>query len=512
MQQLLNHACLCLALISCLADATTWYVASDGSDSTGDGSIVNPWATITHAVDNASDSDVVSVGPGTYNGRQRLQSEFAVPVTVRSEPPYAAKLRHNDGAALIAFSARNIVIEGFDIAHAPDNTGGLLIQVQDLLGMVNGSAGGTDPVVSGIVFRNNIIHSSTNNDLLKVNNGAEDVLIEGNLFFNQFGSDEHIDINSVIDVTVQDNIFMNTAERPDTSSFVVIKDSNGSDDTVLGTQQVTVRRNVFLNWYGSDGQSFVRLGEDGTPNFEAIDIVIENNLMLGNSTALMRTPFTVQGSRDVLFRNNTVVGDMPSRSFAGRLIASPANPRNENLVFANNVYADPTGTMGSEGFNGVDLFDAPPEQTNSALLHNNLYFNGGNAIPVDNGQFLTFLDDANALVANPLLDIPAGLIAPLWDGTGFADGSNSISAAFLRLVNDWAIPADGSPVVDAADPAFSASTDILGQLRGALPDLGAFETNPTDGTIFADGFEYTAVFPTQGHLDDTKTGHAGTAR
>ncbi len=480
---------LCLTLICGLADAATWYVAVNGSDASGDGSLGSPWSSITHAVDNAAAGDTVMVGPGSYHDRQRLRREFDVPVTVRSTVPYAAKLRYNNGAALIAFTARNIVIEGFDIAHAPDNTGALVIQVQDLLGAVNGSAGGTDAVVSGIVLRNNIIHSSTNNDLLKVNNGAENVLIEGNLFFNQFGSDEHIDINSVTGVTVQDNIFMNTAERPDTSSFVVIKDSNGNADTVLGAQQVMVRRNVFLSWYGIDAHSFVRVGEDGTANFEAMDVVIENNLLLGNSTALMRTPFTVQGARDVLFRNNTVSGNMPSRSFAGRLIASAANPRNENLVFTNNIYSDPTGTMGSEGFNGVDLFDAPLDQTISAVLDNNLYYNGGKAVPVDNGQFLTLDDDLNAVVADPLLLAPAGLTAPLWDGTRFADGSTTIREAFLRLVSDYALPAAGSPAIDAANASTSASEDILGRVRGELPDLGAVESNPVDDRIFATGFE-----------------------
>ena len=455
---------LSFALLAAVnVNAATWYVATDGSDAAGEGSPGNPWATITHAVDNATAGDEVIVRPGTYNGRQRLRREFDVPVTVRSEVPYAAKLRHDAGAALIAFTARNIVIEGFDIAHDPDNTGALVIQVQDLLGAVSGSADGIDPVVSSIVFRNNIIHSSTNNDLLKVNNGAEDVLIEGNLFFNQSGSDEHIDINSVIGVTVQDNIFMNTAERPETSSFVVVKDSNGNSDSVLGTRQVVVRRNVFLNWYGSSGQSFVRLGEDGTANFEAIEIVVENNLMLGNSGDLMRTPFTVQGSRDVVFRNNTLSGDMPSRSFAGRLIASPGNPRNRDLAIVNNIYSDPTGTMGAEAFSGVDLFDAPPDQTDSALLDNNLYYNGGDPIPVDNGQFLSFTDDANALVGDPLLPDPAGLVAPEWDGSVFADGSTTIREAFLRLVATRAVPAAGSPTIDAADPASSATEDILGQ-------------------------------------------------
>jgi hypothetical protein len=344
-------------------------------------------------------------------------------------------------------------------------------------------------VVSGLVFRDNIIHSSTNNDLLKINNGAENVIVEGNLFFNQSGSDEHIDINSVVGVTVQDNIFLNTSARPDTSSFVVIKDSNGSDDTVLGTRDTVVRRNVFLNWYGSSGQSFLRLGEDGTANYESIDTLIENNLMIGNSGDLMRSPLTIQGSDDVTFRNNTLVGDMPARSFAGRLIASPDNPPNRGLVIVNNVYSDPTGTMGSEAYSGVDLFDAPAGQTESALLDHNAYFNGGNAIPQDAGQALVFGDDANALVADPLLPAQAGLVPPVWDGASFADGSSTIGEAFEKLVEDYATPAAGSPLIDQADPANAAAQDILGRPRDASPDLGAVESVNGNDRIFADAFE-----------------------
>jgi hypothetical protein len=469
--------------------AATFYVATDGSDSSGNGSSASPWASITHAVDNASDGDEVVVLPGIYNGRQSLRRQFDVPVRVRSEIPYGARLRHDNGAALIVYTGRNIVVEGFDIAHAPSNTGGLVVQIQDLLGKVAGSAGGTDPVVSGIVLRNNIIHSSTNNDLLKINNGAEDIRVLGNLFFNQAGSDEHIDINSVIDVEIADNIFMNTAERPDTSSFVVIKDSNGNDDTVLGARGIQVRRNVFLNWFGSSGQSFLRVGEDGTSNFEAFDVLIENNLLLGNSSALMRTALTIQGSRDIVFRNNTISGDLPSRSYLGRFITVSANPPNQNLQLVNNVLSDPTGTMGSEAFSGVDLIDAPAGQTTASILDTNLYFNGANAVPLDAGQALDLGDDQNAVIADPLLTDPDGLVAPLWDGSTFADGSSSIREAFEALVMGFAVPAAGSPVLDAADPVTSSSEDILGRARGPLPDLGAFEVDAGLELLFEDRFE-----------------------
>ena len=313
------------------------HVAVNGSDATGDGSPGNPWATIDFAIDQVNSGDRILVGPGTYDGRSRLDREFDPPVTILAQPRYGARLRHDNGAVLVVFTGRNIVVEGFEITHAPSNTGALVVQVQDLLGAVSGSNGGTDPVVSGIVFRDNIIHTSTNNDLLKVNNGAEDILIQGNLFYDQSGSDEHLDINSVIGVTIEDNVFFNTAARPDTSSYIVVKDSNGSDDSVLGVQDVMIRRNVFFNWNGSGGQSFIRFGEDGTAFFETDGALVENNLMLGNSPELMRTALTIQGSNDIVFRNNTVVGDLPSRSFAGRLITGGANMPNADLVFTQNL-------------------------------------------------------------------------------------------------------------------------------------------------------------------------------
>ena len=221
-------ALLLAALTPTLVSAQeVYYVATDGSDTTGDGSAADPWATITHALDSVPDGSTVLVRPGTYSGRVRLRGTFSQGVTVRSEVPYQAQLR-NDATVVTCFYGQGITLEGFDIAHNGPGAGALVIQIQDLLGPPGG-----DDATSRITLRDNVIHDSYNNDLLKVNYGARDVLVEGNVFYNQTGSDEHIDANGVTDVVIQDNIFFNDFEGSgrtngnNTSSFIVIKNSAG---------------------------------------------------------------------------------------------------------------------------------------------------------------------------------------------------------------------------------------------------------------------------------------------
>lgn len=459
-----------------------YYVTVVGDDVVGDGTREAPWGTISHALTQVPDASVILVGPGRYDGHVALDSTFQIGVLVRSEEMYRAELRH-DEAVVTSFLGQGITLEGFDIAHSREGAERYIIQIQDLL---SEDISGGDDGVARITLRNNIIHDSTNNDLIKVNNGARQILIEGNLFYNPRGSDSHIDVNSVTDVTIQDNIFFNdfagsgVVNNNDTGSFIVIKDSNEGNDANLGSHNIKIRRNLFFNWEGHNGNYFIAAGEEGKPYYVVMDLLIENNLFLGNSDNLIRAPFGFRGVRGALVRHNTIVGDLPAKAYGMRVSRGDGHPINVDLTFANNIWSDPTGSMGAETIDGEDDFsDALPEDGTGITLLNNLYWNGAEPIPADETELVNVWLDGQRLEADPFLSDPEGVVLPRWDPVAglFADGSTTIRDVFVNMVNRYGVPATGSAVIDAADPEYAAEHDILGQLRpeDGPVDIGAYE-------------------------------------
>jgi hypothetical protein len=225
---------------------------------------------------------------------------------------------------------------------------------------------------------------------------------------------------------------------------------------------------------GLYGQGFVRAGEDGTDNYEALDVLIENNLMIGNNTQQIRAPFQMMGVYSVTVRANTVTGDMPAKEYGARIFTYGPNPDNDQIHLHNNIWSDPTGTTGDTFSRGG--------ATSNLTFDNNLFWNNGNPFPTSSESIVEVNDDAHGVVGDPLLADQTGLVLPRWepDRGQFADGSSTIRQAFERLVMLYAAPAEDSAAIDGADPNHAPIEDILGNSRalGPRPDIGAYEFRP----------------------------------
>lgn len=448
-----------------------WVAPPPAGSDNHPGTYAAPWATLRYAADNIPDNYcTVWFKAGDYYGTHRLNRRYKTETTFKAVRPYRTVLHYN-GVVVNLSGATNVTLEGFRFHHTSPNAEFLVVTI-------NRSASGW---AENITLRNNIFHDSYNNDLLKIHNGSRFITIENNIFYNQGPGEEHIDVNSVTDVLIQDNIFFNDfagSGQPNpgnTKAFITIKDSNEESDGLTGSERITLRRNIFLNWQGGK-EPFLQIGNDGKAYHEAKNVLIENNLMVGNSLVDVNALLALSGVKNVTFANNTVVGDLPASAYAFRIDQKSLNPQNQDFYFYNNIWSDPTGTMGAGlADSGNKFANGDPERINNLVLDNNLYWNGGVTIP-PGVPISPLVDDAHRTVANPLLNTNhEDVILPRWNGFSFLSGNTTIRQEFFRLVDLYGrIPAS-SPAIGQADPSHAPADDILGNPRSATPDLGAFE-------------------------------------
>lgn len=417
--------------------AGVFYVATDGDDGTGDGSDALPWATITNAVLSVPDGSTVLVRPGVYAEQVNPSRRFDEGIVVRSEVPYRAVLR-TIGSAIRVAGLSGVTFEGFDITQDPASPTANVVHISS----------GTAGIPLRLVLRNNIIHDAYAGTLLRCNDDANQVRIEGNLFYNSPSYLAHIADGP--DLIVERNVFfqdLGAAGRPtDVGSVMVLSEDNG-----YGAKRHTIRRNVFMHWEGSPDGGFIEVRRP-------LEVIVENNLMLGTTAIPMRAPFAIRGASDVTFRNNTIVGEFAADAFGLYVDDSGRGLGGDSLTFFNNIWSSPTGAM-------TTFSRVAPADVVSPRIGSNLYFNGAVAIPDDPAQALNRSDDASAVVADPMLGALSPGVLPTWDGTRFADGSSTICEVFENVVRRFGVPAAGSPAVGAADPSESAPDDILGRPR-----------------------------------------------
>ena len=130
--------CLCLLLTCFLTDpssllARNIWVATNGSDVTGDGYVNKPYRTIQHAVNVMNGGDVVIVRDGTYDvgtsagGQVYIDNKGGTPTqrtVIRAEHRWKAKIRSaSPSGGIEVRNSDYLTITGFDIAPQDPNAG-----------------------------------------------------------------------------------------------------------------------------------------------------------------------------------------------------------------------------------------------------------------------------------------------------------------------------------------------------------------------------------------------------
>jgi hypothetical protein len=109
-----------------------YFVATNGNNSTGDGSIGNPWATINYAITQGTTSDILYVRGGTYVGSINVSSgDINKWIAYPGESP---TIDLNQGSNITVRDSYAL-IDGFELKNAPtkaffvyDNVGRLIVR------------------------------------------------------------------------------------------------------------------------------------------------------------------------------------------------------------------------------------------------------------------------------------------------------------------------------------------------------------------------------------------------
>jgi hypothetical protein len=269
------------------------HVAVTGSDSTGDGSVANPFATIGRAAAEAVPGTSIQLHAGTYSGGNYfsgLAGTESAPIWIGGAPGEARPLIDGGGEGIHLVRAKFVIVHDLEVANAASNG-------------INADDGGdyADPLASHhLVFRNLHIHDiggTGNQDCLKLS-GINDYAVVLSSFARcgGGGSGSGIDHVGCHRGLVARNNFEDT-------SGSAVQSKGGSEDIEIRWNRFSEAGARSLNLGGSTGFSYFRPPLSSTEtNAEARDLRVVSNLFEGSNA-----PIAYVGCVGCIVANNTII-------------------------------------------------------------------------------------------------------------------------------------------------------------------------------------------------------------
>jgi hypothetical protein len=433
-----------------------YYVSTIGSDTSGDGSITNPWRTIQKAASLVSAGDNVFIRAGTYNEKVTITGLAGSGSWITFQPYNNEQVIVDgtgvtgsyDGVILLLNGCNFIRITGLEIKNA--SYAGVMLyggEIRDI--RVDNCV--IDNCQGSGIYAYSAQHSSgkyvrrvefDNNNVHDVNLGR--FAQEAISFSYVLGFDIHHNYlaqyekeglsvkGGSTDGTVHHNII-------DTSTWSGAADYNHIGVYVCSYSSLIENVEVYNNYiFGNHGQGIIMRNEEGgtASNIKVYNNVINLTWVYGYGMGCCSDSPTQGYFQDIIFNSNTVYTNMYPIRFTGD------TTKYINVVqIKNNIVTSPSIT--------VLLVVGFGYNANKILLTNNLFYSfSGKTRSSWNGVTGQQFGD-NAIIQNPL---------------------------FVSLPTDYHLQGT-SPAIDAGDPTNAPLTDYDGKQRplGTGYDIGAHE-------------------------------------
>ena len=219
-----------------------WFIATTGSDSTGDGSEENPFATIQHGINSASDDDTVLVATGTYVENINFNGKNIVVTSI--EGAENTVIDGNQNGPVVVFESEEdstTVLSDFTISNG--------MSLWDYFG------GGIRILNSSPVIKNNIIEYNTGDEwycngigIWMINSST---LIKNNIIRNN--NDGYW--GSGIYMEQSNNVTLSNNKIYDNIGFDGYGVTLGGGVYIDSSQNISLVDNLIINNYGWEGSS-----------------------------------------------------------------------------------------------------------------------------------------------------------------------------------------------------------------------------------------------------------------
>jgi hypothetical protein len=447
-----------LTMYSFLSSQNIHYVSMSGNNTTGNGSIGNPYATLQFALSLVEDHDTIVLRGGNYQSDEiRIERND---ITIRSYP---------DEWAIITAPTTNSEIASCIWYNEPEIQGGVLERLEIIGGYYYAIKFESNwdwgyPIsdrrgVSNITVKNCKIHDS-GRDCLKLTPACDNITIESCSIYNSGIGPANISNPNAegIDVVNCDNLIVRNCYIHDISTTGIYS-KGGSINTFLDGNLVMNcgSQGILLGFY-TDEEWFDSIAN---PNmYENIDGLAINNIVINTQYE----GIGMYAALNPRFYNNTIVNAALNSHASlfintGYIWSEAINdmiwPPCRNIEVRNNIFYNEVSS--SEPMAQIRYYDDDPttNMLGNCIIDNNLYYNPGGA-SFDNGIDWQALDFS------------------LWKSSTSFDLSSFETDPFLD--NNYHLNSN-SPCINTGYMLPSVINDYDGGTRIGLYDMGADEYN-----------------------------------